>query len=70
MRYTLGMDVGTSGTKAALFDETGRRAAAVTVDYPLYQPRNGWAEQSPEPGTTPRRRSERESSETAGLSQR
>ena len=48
MRYTLGIDVGTSGTKAALFDETGRRAAAVTVDYPLYQPRNGWVEQSPE----------------------
>ena len=48
MRYTLGMDVGTSGTKAALFDETGRRAAAVTVGYPLYQPKNGWAEQSPE----------------------
>ena len=48
MRYTLGIDVGTSGTKAALFDETGQRAAAVTVDYPLYQPKNGWAEQSPE----------------------
>ena len=48
MRYTLGMDVGTSGTKAALFDETGQRAAAVTVGYPLYQPKNGWAEQSPE----------------------
>ena len=48
MRYTLGIDVGTSGTKAALFDENGRRAAAVTVDYPMYQPKNGWAEQSPE----------------------
>lgn len=48
MKYTIGIDIGTSGTKAALFDESGRRTASAAVDYPLYQPKNGWAEQSPE----------------------
>lgn len=48
MRYLLGLDVGTSGTKAALFDELGRKIASKTVDYPMYQPKNGWAEQNPD----------------------
>lgn len=48
MRYLIGVDVGTSGTKAALFDELGRTVASKTIDYPMYQPKNGWAEQDPE----------------------
>ncbi len=47
MRYVVGVDVGTSGTKAALFDEYGRTISSKTVEYPLYQPKNGWAEQDP-----------------------
>lgn len=47
MRYVIGVDVGTSGTKAALFDEFGRTISSKTVEYPLYQPKNGWAEQNP-----------------------
>ena len=47
MKTLLGIDLGTSGTKTALFDETGRLLAQRTVEYPLYQPRNGWAEQDP-----------------------
>ncbi|MFA9381757.1 MAG: FGGY family carbohydrate kinase, partial [Acetanaerobacterium sp.] len=47
MRYTIGFDVGTSGTKTALYDLEGRLAASSTVEYPLYQPQNGWAEQDP-----------------------
>lgn len=48
MAYLMGVDLGTSGTKTALFDETGRTVASCTADYPLAQPQNGWAEQDPE----------------------
>ena len=47
MAYILGIDIGTSGTKAALFTADGAIVASHTVDYPLYQPENGWAEQDP-----------------------
>ena len=48
MKYLLGIDLGTSGTKTVLFEETGRAVASETIEYPLYQPKNGWAEQEPE----------------------
>lgn len=48
MKYLLGVDLGTSGTKTVLFDEAGNSVAAHTVEYPLYQPKNGWAEQDPD----------------------
>ncbi len=47
-RYLLGIDIGTSGTKTALFDTAGKTVASHTAEYPLYQPQNGWAEQDPE----------------------
>ena len=47
MRYVIGLDIGTSGTKTVLFDEKGKTVASKTVEYPLYQPENGWAEQDP-----------------------
>ncbi len=47
MKYVLGIDLGTSGTKTVLFDSEGRAQASCTVEYPLYQPQNGWAEQDP-----------------------
>ena len=43
----LGIDVGTSGTKVALFGAEGGLIASHTGEYPLYQPQNGWAEQDP-----------------------
>mgnify|MGYP001532113462 CR=1 FL=1 len=43
----LGVDLGTSGTKTVLFDAEGREVASQSVEYPLYQPQNGWAEQDP-----------------------
>ena len=46
-RLLLGIDIGTSGTKTALYDESGKRLAVHTAEYPLYQPKNGWAEQEP-----------------------
>lgn len=48
MAYLLGIDIGTSGTKSVLFDEGGNAVASSTVEYPLYQPEIGWAEQQPE----------------------
>lgn len=47
MEYLIGIDIGTSGTKSALYDTDGRCVSSCTVEYPLYQPQNGWAEQNP-----------------------
>lgn len=48
MKYVIGIDLGTSATKTVLFDELGKTIASSTVEYPMYQPQNGWAEQDPE----------------------
>ena len=48
MAYLVGIDIGTSGTKTVLFDEKGTVIASHTVEYPLYQPQNGYAEQEPD----------------------
>ena len=48
MRYVLGVDIGTSGTKTVLFNELGEAIASATVEYHMYQPQNGYAEQDPE----------------------
>lgn len=47
MAYLIGVDIGTSGTKTVLFDEAGHTVADALYEYPLYQPRAGWAEQDP-----------------------
>ena len=47
MGLLIGIDIGTSGTKTVLFDEKGNIIEACTIEYPLYQPENGWAEQNP-----------------------
>ncbi|MCM1529415.1 MAG: xylulokinase [Alistipes sp.] len=47
MSYIIGVDCGTSGTKTVLFDETGAVIASKTIEYPMYQPKNGYAEQDP-----------------------
>ena len=47
MAYIIGVDCGTSGTKTVLFDENGRVIASATAEYPMYQPKNGYAEQDP-----------------------
>lgn len=48
MSYLIGVDIGTSGTKTVMFDLMGNTIASSTREYPLYQPKNGWAEQDPE----------------------
>ena len=47
-KLLLGIDVGTSGTKTVLCAGDGTLLSSKTVDYPLSQPQNGWAEQDPE----------------------
>jgi xylulokinase len=47
MSLLIGVDLGTSGTKTVLFKTDGSVVASSTIEYPLYQPQNGWAEQDP-----------------------
>ncbi len=47
VEYLIGVDLGTSGTKTVLFNTEGNPVASRTVEYPLYQEHNGWAEQNP-----------------------
>ncbi|MCI6004276.1 MAG: xylulokinase [Blautia sp.] len=46
--YLLGIDIGTSACKVAVFDREGHVVAAASGDYPVYYPEEGWAEQNPE----------------------
>src|SRR6266516_3087495 len=49
MQALLGVDLGTTGVKAALFAaEDGHVISWAFVDYPLMHPHPGWAEQDPE----------------------
>ena len=48
MGYLIGIDIGTSSTKTILFDLAGGIIESATDVYPMYQPRNGWAEQDPD----------------------
>lgn len=47
MKYLLGVDLGTSATKTAIFNQSGQCIASSAKEYPLEQPENGWAEQNP-----------------------
>lgn len=46
--YLLGIDIGTSACKVAVFDKAGNVLAACSGEYPVYYPYEGWAEQNPE----------------------
>src|SRR6266487_328851 len=48
MHTLLGIDLGTTGVKAALFSaEDGHVLASAFIEYPLMHPQPGWAEQDP-----------------------
>lgn len=47
-RCVIGIDVGTSGCKTILVDDTGNIISSSVAEYPLYQPCPGWSEQNPE----------------------
>lgn len=44
----LGIDIGTTGAKAVLVDESGAVAAEAMTAYPMQTPRPGWTEQNPD----------------------
>ena len=47
-QYLLGIDIGTSACKIAIFKKDGTVVATANGDYPVYYPHPGWAEQNPE----------------------
>jgi len=47
-QYFIGVDIGTTGTKATITDEKGRQLAIAYEESKLYYPRVGWVEQKPE----------------------
>jgi gluconokinase len=44
----IGVDIGTTSTKAVAYGADGRPLADASVGYPLYEPEAGWAEQDPD----------------------
>ena len=47
-RQLLGIDIGTSACKVAVFDEDGKVLAQSNRPYDIYYPQNGWVEQNAE----------------------
>lgn len=48
MTVTLGIDIGTSGTKTLAVSATGKVLAQATAEYPCHHPKPLWSEQDPE----------------------
>ena len=48
MSVTLGIDIGTSGTKTIAIDESGAILASDSAEYPCEHPQPGWSEQDPD----------------------
>ncbi|CEG29068.1 gluconokinase [Bacillus sp. B-jedd] len=46
--YVIGLDIGTTSTKASIFAKTGRFIASAAVGYPIIHPQPDWAEQDPD----------------------
>ena len=46
-QYLIGLDIGTSGAKCIIADQTGAVIASSTQEYLLSTPQPGWAEQDP-----------------------
>ena len=44
----LGIDIGTSACKVALFNRRGEVLSQSNKGYPLYYPQPGWVEQDPD----------------------
>lgn len=47
MKYLLGIDIGTSGTKTLICDQRGKVLATATAEHPISSPKPGWSEQNP-----------------------
>jgi glycerol kinase len=48
MKYILGLDQGTSSSRALLFDEDGKIVASAQKEFTQYYPKSGWVEHDPE----------------------
>lgn len=48
MSVTLGIDIGTSGTKTIAVDQSGAILATASAEYPCSYPHPGWSEQDPD----------------------
>ena len=46
--HIIGIDIGTSGCKSILIDDKGNVKGSSMQEYPLKNPKPGWAEQDPE----------------------
>lgn len=47
-KYILAVDIGTSSTKAVVFDNNGTYISKESVTYPMHSPKPSWSEQDPE----------------------
>lgn len=47
-KYLLGIDIGTSACKVAIFNRSGEVIASGNADYPVYYPQQGYVEQNPD----------------------
>lgn len=47
-KYILAVDIGTTSTKAVVFDKDGNFISQASFGYPMYTPKSSWSEQDPE----------------------
>ena len=47
-QYLIGIDIGTTGVKACVFDLEGNVMGSAYQEYPCYYPKPTWVEQSPD----------------------
>ena len=45
MEYLIGLDIGTSSTKAIAFDLLGNVISKCNIGYPILNPKSSWSEQ-------------------------
>ncbi|TCS79402.1 gluconate kinase (FGGY family) [Tepidibacillus fermentans] len=47
-RYVMGLDIGTTSTKATIFTLEGHLISSESIEYPIFHPKADWAEQDPD----------------------
>lgn len=47
-KYIIGLDIGTTSTKATIFTLEGRFVSSKSVEYPTFYPKVDWVEQDPD----------------------
>ena len=48
MKYMIGVDIGTTSTKAVLYDNKGQYVTKHSIEYPLYTPNVDVSEENPD----------------------